>query len=205
MALCLYAATHTGSILVRHSKHRSKPPAVFSLQRNKSAWLNSQPIGGMWHGCMLPAANINTGIFCNLSLCRQPRVQRAHFMGRAASSCTAANISLGAAGLHAAFCSTCRVLRLPIRLWVRFWHFYCGLIILLLPLFISFFLKYAKRLTVVLGICDNCNTRVFSFWFLQTGIFDLPILVSYKRIENGYVKTEDALTNLAERYPLRIL
>lgn len=39
----------------------------------------------------------------------------------------------------------------------------------------------------------------------QTGIFDLPILVSYKRIENGYVKTEDALTNLAERYPLRIL
>ncbi|POI31918.1 hypothetical protein CIB84_004331, partial [Bambusicola thoracicus] len=40
---------------------------------------------------------------------------------------------------------------------------------------------------------------------LKTGIFDLPILVSYKRIENGYVKTEDALTNLAERYPLRIL
>ncbi|KAM6413440.1 phospholipid-transporting ATPase IG [Rhynochetos jubatus] len=39
----------------------------------------------------------------------------------------------------------------------------------------------------------------------QTGSFDLPMLVSYKRIENGYVKTEDAVTNLAERYPLRIL
>lgn len=47
--------------------------------------------------------------------------------------------------------------------------------------------------------------RVFSFWFLQTGPFDLPMLVSYKRIENGYVKTEDAVTNSAERYPLRIL
>lgn len=31
------------------------------------------------------------------------------------------------------------------------------------------------------------------------------MLVSYKRIENGYVKNEDAVTNLAERYPLRIL
>uniref|UniRef100_A0A8B9QN07 Phospholipid-transporting ATPase n=1 Tax=Apteryx owenii TaxID=8824 RepID=A0A8B9QN07_APTOW len=39
----------------------------------------------------------------------------------------------------------------------------------------------------------------------QTGPFDLPMLMSYKRIENGYVKTEDAVTNLAERYPLRIL
>lgn len=39
---------------------------------------------------------------------------------------------------------------------------------------------------------------------LQAGPFDLPVLVSYKRIENGYVKTEDAVTNLAERYPLRI-
>ncbi|XP_030304694.1 phospholipid-transporting ATPase IG isoform X6 [Calypte anna] len=39
----------------------------------------------------------------------------------------------------------------------------------------------------------------------QTAPFDLPKLVSYKRIENGYVKTEDAVTNLAERYPLRIL
>ncbi|KAM6061530.1 phospholipid-transporting ATPase IG isoform 2-T2 [Chlamydotis macqueenii] len=39
----------------------------------------------------------------------------------------------------------------------------------------------------------------------QTGPLDLPILVSYKRIENGYVKTEDAVTNLAERCPLRIL
>ncbi|XP_075619235.1 phospholipid-transporting ATPase IG isoform X5 [Balearica regulorum gibbericeps] len=38
----------------------------------------------------------------------------------------------------------------------------------------------------------------------QTGPFDLPMLVSYKRIENGYVKTEDAVTNLAERCPLRI-
>lgn len=53
--------------------------------------------------------------------------------------------------------------------------------------------------------CGNCNTRVFSFWFLQTDPFDLPMLVSYKRIENGYVKNEDAVTNLAERYPLRIL
>ncbi|XP_010140790.1 PREDICTED: phospholipid-transporting ATPase IG-like, partial [Buceros rhinoceros silvestris] len=39
----------------------------------------------------------------------------------------------------------------------------------------------------------------------QTGPFDLPMLVSYKRIENGYVKTEDAVPNVAERYPLRIL
>ncbi|XP_062440991.1 phospholipid-transporting ATPase IG isoform X5 [Rhea pennata] len=39
----------------------------------------------------------------------------------------------------------------------------------------------------------------------QTGPFDLPRLMSYKRIENGYVKTEDAVTNLVERYPLRIL
>lgn len=38
----------------------------------------------------------------------------------------------------------------------------------------------------------------------QAGPFDLPVLVSYKRIENGYVKAEDAVTNLAERYPLRI-
>lgn len=177
MALCLYAATHTGSILVCHSKHRSKPPAVFSLQRNKSAWLNSQPIGGMWHGCMLPAANINTGIFCNPSLCTHGCLQRAHFMGRAASSCTAANISLGAAGLHAAFCSTCRVLRLPIRLWVRFWHFYCGLIILLLPLFISFFLKYAKRLTVVLGMWQLQYTCVFLLIFADWHLWSAYISV----------------------------
>ncbi|RMC22036.1 hypothetical protein DUI87_02907 [Hirundo rustica rustica] len=39
---------------------------------------------------------------------------------------------------------------------------------------------------------------------LKAGPFDLPVLVSYKCIENGYVKAEDAVTNLAERYPLRI-
>lgn len=141
MALCLYAATHTGSILLCHSKHRSKPPAAFLLQRNKSARLNSQPTGEMWHGCMLPAANINTGIFCNPSLCTHGSLQRAHFIGRAASSCTAAKLQPGC-------CWAPRCLLQPVQspspshsAVSEVWHFYCGLIILLLPLFIYLLLS----------------------------------------------------------------
>ncbi|XP_008941772.1 PREDICTED: phospholipid-transporting ATPase IG, partial [Merops nubicus] len=65
---------------------------------------------------------------------------------------------------------------------------------IILLIFISLFPE------ILLIVLKNIKERSH-----QTGPFDLPMLVSYKRIENGYVKTEDAVTNLAERYPLRIL